>query len=148
MFSSAPSKVPSCPAARRLWPWCAILYDCQDSSDRRYSPMILTSTRFRRRPSNSRVSHPADTRSAPTCQNPDSRWLRRPPPHGPSPVAAMAFTPFCPTKNAPLLIFSSNRKPDSVDTSPIFGIITILFIYNTAPIALCQSLLRFSILPT
>ncbi len=33
-----------------------------------YSPTILTSTRFRRRPSNSRVSHPADTRSAPTCQ--------------------------------------------------------------------------------
>ena len=31
----------------------------QDSSERSYSPIILTSTRFRRRPSNSRASHSA-----------------------------------------------------------------------------------------
>jgi hypothetical protein len=32
---------------------CARLHSCQDSSERHYSPMILTNTRLRRRPSNS-----------------------------------------------------------------------------------------------
>jgi hypothetical protein len=53
----------------------ATVHYAHDSLEHPYSPMIpkeclrlLTSTRFRRRPSNSRVSHPAVTRSAPTYQ--------------------------------------------------------------------------------
>jgi len=61
-----------------------------DGPEHSYSPIILTSTRFRRRPSNSRVSHPADTRSAPTCQSRVGRWSLPPPPRAPSPAASGA----------------------------------------------------------
>jgi len=36
-----------------LWPIRATIRYAQDNSERTYSPMILTNTRFRRRPSNS-----------------------------------------------------------------------------------------------
>ena len=36
-----------------LWRTRATIHYAQDSSERTYSPMILTNTRFRRRPSNS-----------------------------------------------------------------------------------------------